>query len=93
MALVNETERSEILLTIGYGDKEVLMKMNIFNYSHPDREPISKSTSGAFHVKDWHKSDRRLNVSNKENSLAVMMDIVKRSYDIYSGNRFDILFK
>lgn len=87
MARLSETERIEILMIIGYGDRMRSFEevVNIFNGSHPDREPISKSTVSKtlrrFHetgnVKDRPKSGRPVSVTNEENSLDVMLDIVE----------------
>ena len=45
MARLNETERIEMLMMIGYGDRTRFSQVvNIFNELHPDREAISKST-------------------------------------------------
>lgn len=87
MARLSETERIQILMMIGYGERtrSFAEVMNIFNESHPNREPISKSTvcktlrrfqeTGG--VKDRQKSGRPVSVTNEENSLNVMLNRVE----------------
>ena len=87
MARLSDTERIEILMMIGYGDRtrSFSQVVNIFNELHPDREPITKSTVSKtlqrFHetggVKDRPKSERPVSVTNEENSLNLMLDVVE----------------
>ncbi|KAJ8947617.1 hypothetical protein NQ318_002626 [Aromia moschata] len=84
MARLSEIERIEILMIIGY-DRSFDQVVVIFNELHPDREPLSKSTVSKtlqrFHetggVKDRPKSGRPVSVTNEENSLNVMLDVVE----------------
>ncbi|KAJ8942234.1 hypothetical protein NQ318_003081 [Aromia moschata] len=87
MARLSEIERIEILMIIGYGDRRRSLDqvVVIFNELHSDREPLSKSTVSKtlqrFHetggVKDRPKSGRPVSVTNEENSLNVMLDVVE----------------
>ncbi|KAG5900461.1 hypothetical protein JTB14_029347 [Gonioctena quinquepunctata] len=46
--VLSEKQRIEVLMILGYGDRKRSMAevCDIFNEKYPDREPISKSTSG-----------------------------------------------
>lgn len=87
MVRLSETERIEILMMIGYGEntRSFAQVVDLFNNSHPDREPISKSTVSKtlqrFHetrgVKDRPKSGRPVSVTSEENRLNVVLDVVE----------------
>lgn len=87
MARLSETERIEVLMIIGYGDRRRSCDevVDIFHELHPDRERLSKSTVSKtlqrFHetggVTDRPKSGRPVSVTNEENSLNVMLDVVE----------------
>lgn len=87
MVHLNDSERIEILMILGYGDRRRSYSevVNIFNEIHPAREPISKSavaktfkrfrdTGG---VRERPKSGRPKRVTNEENSLNVMLNLVE----------------
>ena len=48
MARLSERERIEILMMLGYGDRRRSLQdvCNLFNNTHPNRDPISKSVVG-----------------------------------------------
>lgn len=87
MASLNETERIEILMMIGYGDRtrSFTEVVNLFNELHPDRDLISKSTvsktlsrfreTGS--VKDRPKVGRPVTATSEENSLNVILDVME----------------
>lgn len=87
MAFLNETERIEILMIIGYGDRTRSFTeiVNLFNELHPDRHLISKSTvsktlnrfreTGS--VKDRPKVGRPVTATSEENSLNVILDVME----------------
>lgn len=87
MASLSETERIEILMMIGYGDitRSFAQVVIMFNELHPERESISKSTVSKtlhrFHetggIKDKPRTGRPVTVTNEENSLNVILDVVE----------------
>jgi transposase len=74
-------------MMIGYGDgrRSYAEVMTLFNEIHPNRQPISRSnvtrTLNRFNqtgsVKERPKSGRPKIVTNYENSLNVMLDVVE----------------
>lgn len=87
MVRLNDTERIEILMMIGYGDRRQSCAevMNIFNEAHPDRQPISKPTIARTlkrfletgDIKDRPKSGRSINVTTEESYMDVLLDVVE----------------
>jgi transposase len=84
---LSETERIVVLMMIGYGDRKrsCAEVMTLFNEIHPNRQPISRSTvtrtwsrfNETGSVKVRPKSGRPKIVTNDENSLNVMLDVVE----------------
>jgi transposase len=84
---LSETERIVVLMMIGYGDRKrsCAEVMTFFNEIHPNRQPISRSTvtrtwsrfNETGSVKERPKSGRPKIVTNDENSLNVMLDVVE----------------
>jgi hypothetical protein len=78
MPHLSETERIEVLMMIGYGDRRrsCAEVMTLFNEIHPNRQSIFRSTVKRS-VKERPKSERPKIVTNDENSLNVMLDVVE----------------
>lgn len=88
MDRLSEGERIEIPMMIGYGDRRRTHDevRDLFNTAHRHRDPIIRSTvsrtlkkfteSGS--VKDRPKSGRPRSVTNEENSLVIILDVVEQ---------------
>lgn len=86
MENLTEKERIEILMMIGYGDRRrsYAEVCNLFNATYPNRNPINKSTvcktlrrfNHTGSVKNLGKSGRPKTVTNDENALNLMLDVV-----------------
>lgn len=84
---LTERERIEILMIIGYGDRKRSHQeaCAVFNDTHLDRNPISKSTvtktlkrfNQTGSVKNQPKLGRPRTCTNEENSLNILLDIVE----------------
>jgi len=85
---MTESERIEILMMIGYGDRKRTHQevCNLFNDTHPDKNPISKSTvtrtlqryreTGG--VKDRIKTGRPRTATSEDNALSILLDVIEQ---------------
>lgn len=89
MARLTRTERIEILMMIGYGDRRRTHEeaCALFNAEHPNREPITRSTVTKMHskfrntgdVKDLEKSGRP-KVATEDKALDVLLTVTEQPH-------------
>lgn len=85
MASLSEHERIEILMMLGYGDRRRSLQdvCNLFNDTHPNRNPISKSVVGKTlrrfeqtgSVKDLPRSGRPRTAKSDDNKLDILLAV------------------
>jgi hypothetical protein len=81
MVKLSETERIEILLMVGYGDRQRSHQdvCHLFNNVHPERNPIVQSTVSKWvtkfreTVKDIPRSGRPKSATNQDQAIDVGM--------------------
>ncbi|PSN47502.1 hypothetical protein C0J52_13570 [Blattella germanica] len=81
---LSESERIEILVMIGYGDRKRTQDevCTLFNETHPDRDPISQSNVSRLqnkfneygHVRDVKRSGRPSS-TNKDMELDILLTV------------------
>ncbi|MBZ5796693.1 DUF4817 domain-containing protein, partial [Burkholderia contaminans] len=86
MAKLSETERIEILMMVGYGDRQRSHEAvcHLFNTVHPERNPIAQSTVSRLvrkfrdtgHVKDVLKPGRSKSATNQDKALNVLLSVM-----------------